>query len=76
MMTICNKFIQGVIMDSVQVNVNLTEDDVKMLDQMMQEDFIDNRSAYVRRLIRLEWARRHLITTNEAVMDKNLINHE
>jgi len=52
-------------MDSVQVNVNLTEDDVKMLDQMMQEDFIDNRSAYVRRLIRLEWARRHLVITND-----------
>jgi len=64
-MTICNKYIQGAIMDSVQVNVNLTEDDVKMLDQMMQEDFIDNRSAYVRRLIRLEWARRHLVITND-----------
>ena len=62
-------------MDSVQVNVNLTEDDVKMLDQMMQEDFIDNRSAYVRRLIRLEWARRHLVITNDISDENKIINH-
>lgn len=43
----------------VQVNVNITGEDVKMLDRMMREDAYDNRSAWVRRLIRLEWARRY-----------------
>lgn len=68
-------------MDSVQMNVNLTEDDVKMLDRMMQEDFIDNRSAFVRRLIRQEWARRYsqpnpVITIDEALQAGKFINHE
>jgi len=42
----------------VQVNVNVTEEDARMIDRMMVEDAYDNRSAWVRRLIRLEWARR------------------
>ncbi len=41
-----------------QVNVNLTKDDVKLLDWMQKQDAIENRSAWVRRLIRLEWTRR------------------
>lgn len=45
--------------DFVQVNVNVTEEDAHMLDRMMIEDAYDNRSAWVRRLIRLEWARRY-----------------
>lgn len=44
----------------VQTNVNLTEEDSKVLDQMMVEDAYDNRSAFVRRLIRLEWQRRKM----------------
>lgn len=43
----------------VQVNVNVTEEDARMIDRMMVEDAYDNRSAWVRRLIRLEWARRY-----------------
>jgi len=43
----------------VQVNVNVTEEDARMIDRMMVEDAYENRSAWVRRLIRLEWARRY-----------------
>lgn len=43
----------------VQVNVNITEEDGAFLDQMMVEDAYDNRSAFIRRLIRQEWARRY-----------------
>jgi len=43
----------------VQVNTSITEEDAKMLDWMMVEDGFDNRSAFVRRLIRQEWARRY-----------------
>ena len=43
----------------VQVNVNVTEEDARMLDRMMVEDAYDNRSAWVRRLIRQEWYRRY-----------------
>lgn len=46
----------------VQTNVNLTEEDAAHLDQMMAEDAYDNRSAWVRRLIRQEWARRNTST--------------
>ncbi len=42
-----------------QVNVNLTLGDVAMLDQMMSEDGFDNRSAFMRKLVRQEWARRY-----------------
>lgn len=56
----------------VQVNVNVTEDDSKMIDRMMVEDGYDNRSAFIRRLIRQEWARRYsqpnpLITVQSAI---------
>ena len=44
--------------DLVQVNISMTEEDAKIIDQMMVEDAYDNRSAFVRRLIRLEWQRR------------------
>lgn len=43
----------------VQVNVNVTEEDARMVDRMMVEDGYDNRSAFIRRLIRQEWARRY-----------------
>ena len=45
--------------DFVQVNVNLLDEDARMLDRMMSEDAYENRSAWVRRLIRQEWARRY-----------------
>jgi len=44
---------------NIQVNINLKGDDAKILDQMMVEDAYDNRSAFIRRLIRQEWARRY-----------------
>jgi len=44
---------------NIQVNINLKDDAAKMLDQMMIEDAYDNRSAFIRRLIRQEWARRY-----------------
>lgn len=43
----------------VQVNINITHEDARALDRMMVEDAYDNRSAWVRRLIRMEWARRY-----------------
>ncbi len=43
----------------VQINVNVTEEDARMIDRMMVEDAYDNRSAFIRRLIRQEWARRY-----------------
>jgi|GEM_PF-6259851 len=60
----------------VQVNVSMNDDDIRMLDQMMIEDAFDNRSAFVRRLIRQEWARRHnkLVVTKQ--MKKKGGNHE
>jgi Arc/MetJ-type ribon-helix-helix transcriptional regulator len=55
----------------IQTNVNLTEEDNKFLDRMMVDDGFDNRSAFMRRLVRQEWARRvsqpnQLITVAEA----------
>jgi Arc/MetJ-type ribon-helix-helix transcriptional regulator len=43
----------------VQVNVNITDEDARQLDAMMNEDAYDNRSAFVRRLIRQEYGRRY-----------------
>lgn len=45
--------------DIVQINISMSDDDARMLDRLMEEDFFDNRSAYVRKLIRQEWARRY-----------------
>ena len=55
----------------VQVNTNLTGEDARMLDRMMVEDGFDNRSAFFRRLVRQEWARRYskpnsLVTLEQA----------
>lgn len=46
-------------MADVFMNVRIEEEDARMLERMMAEDFIDNRSMFVRRLIRQEWARRY-----------------
>ncbi len=58
--------------DWLQMNVNVTEEDLKMLDFMAAEDGYDNRSAFVRRLIRQEYARRYsqpnpLVTVEQAI---------
>jgi len=45
--------------DYTQVNINLLSDDVKMLERMMNDDAYENRSSWIRRLIRQEWARRY-----------------
>jgi len=67
-------------MDNVQVNINLTEEDANMIERMMQEDFIDNRSAFIRRLIRQEWARRYsqpsLFTVEDAIKAGEAIRKE
>jgi Arc/MetJ-type ribon-helix-helix transcriptional regulator len=46
-------------MPDVFMNIRIEEDDERMLTQMMKEDFFDNRSAFMRKLIRQEWARRY-----------------
>lgn len=57
----------------VQVNVNITAEDAASLDQLMLEDGYSNRarSAFIRRLIRSEFARRKhadkVIVTEAAV---------
>lgn len=62
----------------IQVNVNVTEEDARMLDRMMVEDAYDNRSAFVRRLIRQEWYRRYgqpsPIPIEEAIEAKSQVN--
>ena len=45
-----------------QANINLTKDDAHMVDTMMKSDGDVIRSAFVRKLIRKEWARRGLAT--------------
>jgi metal-responsive CopG/Arc/MetJ family transcriptional regulator len=54
-----------------QVNVNVTKEDAHNLDQMAVTAGYDNRSAFVRWLIRQEYARRYsqqnpVITIEEA----------
>jgi Arc/MetJ-type ribon-helix-helix transcriptional regulator len=52
----------------LQVNVSITSEDAKRLDQMMADDAYENRSAFIRLLIRREWTRRQnqLIATLES----------
>lgn len=45
--------------ERIQMNINVTAEDARMIDRMMTEDAYDNRSAFVRRLVRQEWARRY-----------------
>lgn len=44
--------------DAVQVNVSMEMDTAAQLDQMAHDAGYDNRSAFVRWLIRQEYARR------------------
>jgi Arc/MetJ-type ribon-helix-helix transcriptional regulator len=46
-------------MPDVFMNIRIEEQDERMLELMMKEDFFDNRSAFIRKLIRQEWARRY-----------------
>ena len=55
-----------------QVNVTLADDDMKALDHMMKADGFDNRSAFLRKLVRQEYARKFsqsnpLIMVDEAI---------
>lgn len=43
----------------IQMNAAVTDEDAQMVDRMMAEDGYENRSAFIRRLIRQEWARRY-----------------
>ena len=45
--------------DLVSTSVNITTEDIQKLDQMTSEDAYENRSYFVRKLIRQEWERRH-----------------
>lgn len=51
--------------DFIQTNINLTEEDDQHVDVMMREDGLDNRSAFIRRLVRLEWQRRQIARVRE-----------
>ena len=41
-----------------QVNVNITDEDEEKLVEMMEADGFDNRSAFIRKLIRDEYRRK------------------
>ena len=43
----------------ITTGVSITTDDLLKLDQMASEDAYENRSYFVRKLIRQEWERRH-----------------
>jgi metal-responsive CopG/Arc/MetJ family transcriptional regulator len=63
----------------VQINVNVTLSDAAAVDRMMMDDAIDNRSAFIRRLIRQEWARRFsqpnpVISVADALLAGDAIN--
>jgi len=45
-------------MKYIQINILLNEGDIKILDQIMQEDGHEKRSPYLRQLIRREFLRR------------------
>ena len=56
-----------------QVNISIADDDIQALDHMMTKDGFDNRSAFLRKLLRQEYARRYsqpnpLIMVDEAVV--------
>lgn len=44
---------------TVQINSSMQEEDADKLDELARCSGLDNRSAYIRLLIRQEWARRH-----------------
>jgi metal-responsive CopG/Arc/MetJ family transcriptional regulator len=48
-----------------QVNVNITDEDNEKLVKMMRLEGFDNRSAFIRKLIRDEYKRKHAQETKE-----------
>lgn len=50
-----------------QVNVNITDEDEEKLVEMMKTDGFDNRSAFIRKLIRDEYKRK--------TQSKNIANY-
>lgn len=52
--------------DFKQVNLNLANEDVRKLDIMMAEDGYTNKSAWIRRELRLEFKRRYPQTESPA----------
>lgn len=44
--------------DLTQVNISVDNETMSILEDMAREDGFDNRSAFIRRLIRLEYRRR------------------
>lgn len=40
------------------ISLQITIDDLAMIERMMRDDFEENRSAFIRKLIRKEWDRR------------------
>jgi len=47
----------------IQISITLQEDDTNLLDQWAQEEGLDNRSAMIRKLIRMEGQRRNVYET-------------
>jgi metal-responsive CopG/Arc/MetJ family transcriptional regulator len=61
--------------DLTQVNISVDEETLKMLEKMAREDGYENRSAFIRRLIRLEYRRRegeHFELTSTGQMQLDL----
>lgn len=50
-----------------QVNINLDDDTAQVLDRMATEEGLDNRSAFIRKLIRQEVVRRYRVVGIEAL---------
>ena len=48
----------------MQVNVSLDRSTAEKLDALAKQSGLDNRSAFVRFLIRNEWNRHHLVENN------------
>ncbi len=67
-------------MPDVFMNIRIEEQDERMLELMMKEDYFDNRSSFIRKLIRQEWARRYsqpsLFSVEDAIKAGEAIRKE
>jgi metal-responsive CopG/Arc/MetJ family transcriptional regulator len=59
---------------TVQVNVSLEPDDASILDKMATEAGYDNRSAFVRWLIRCEWRRNFQAAERKNILPDSSLN--
>jgi len=59
---------------SVQVNVNLDDTDAATLDRMASNAGYDNRSAFVRWLIRSEWRRNFQAAERKSILPDSSLN--